>query len=129
MRTYPWGDDEPAENIESAQANYTAVFGDVTSVIWGKEGVSPYGVYNMAGNVAEWTDTWYDIDSYYKKHSGDTVIEDPAGPSDSPTREKVIRGGSWVSLEDGITTYSRDMAFPNYRYYNLGFRCVQSVSK
>ncbi|MBO4711845.1 formylglycine-generating enzyme family protein [bacterium] len=129
MRTYPWGDKEPADNIEATQVNYTALFGDVTSVMWGDDGVSPYGVYNMSGNVAEWTDTWYNIDSYYKKRTDDTVIEDPIGPSDSPTQEKVIRGGSWVSLEDEITTYARDKAFPNYRYYNLGFRCVQSVTK
>ena len=128
-RTYPWGDKEPADNIEATQANHTALFGDVTSVMWGDDGVSPYGVYNMAGNVAEWTDTWYNIDSYYQKRTDGVVIEDPIGPSDSPTQEKVIRGGSWVSLEDEITTYSRDKAFPNYRYYNLGFRCVQPVSK
>lgn len=129
MRTYPWGDKEPADNIEATQANYTALFGDVTSVMWGDDGISPYGVYNMAGNVAEWTDTWHNIDSYYQKRTDDVVIEDPIGPSDSPTQEKVIRGGSWVSLDDEITTYSRDKAFPNYRYYNLGFRCVQSVSQ
>ena len=129
MRTYPWGDDKPADNIEMTQANHTALFGDVTSVMWGDNGVSPYGVYNMAGNVAEWTDTWYDIDSYYGNNSGDIQPEDPAGPAESPTNEKVIRGGSWVSLEDEITTYSRDRAFPNYRYYNLGFRCVQPLSK
>ena len=129
MRKYPWGEKEPADNIESAQVNYTALFGDVTSVMWGDEGKSPYGVYNMAGNVAEWTDTWYNIDSYYQKRTDGVVVTDPTGPSDSPTQEKVIRGGSWVSLEDEITTYARDKAFPNYRYYNLGFRCVQPVSQ
>ena len=129
MRKYPWGDKEPADNIESTQVNYTALFGDVTSVMWGDEGTSPYGVYNMAGNVAEWTSTWYNIDSYYQKRSDGAVVEDPIGPSDSPTQEKVIRGGSWVSLEDEITTYARDKAFPNYRYYNLGFRCVQPVGQ
>lgn len=129
MRTYPWGDKEPEDNIESTAVNYSALFGDVTSVMWGDKGVSPYGVYNMAGNVAEWTSTWYNIDSYYRKRGDGDVITDPIGPSDSPTQEKVIRGGSWVSLEDEITTYSRDKAFPNYRYYNLGFRCVQSVGQ
>lgn len=129
MRKYPWGNDEPADNIESTQVNYTALFGDVTSVMWGEEGTSPYGVFNMAGNVAEWTDTWYNLDSYYQKRTDGVVVEDPIGPSDSPTQEKVIRGGSWVSLEDEITTYARDKAFPNYRYYNLGFRCVQPVSQ
>jgi len=129
MQIYPWGDKEPEDNIEAAQANYTAMLGDVTSVTSFSDGVSPYGVYNMAGNVAEWTDTWYNIDSYYHKRTDDVVVEDPIGPSDSPTQEKVIRGGSWVSLKDEITTYSRDKAFPTYRYYNLGFRCVQRVSQ
>ena len=97
--------------------------------MWGDDGISPYGVYNMAGNVAEWTDTWHNIDFYYAGDTSSMQLEDPIGPAESPTNEKVIRGGSWVSLEDEITTYSRDKAFPNYRYYNLGFRCVQSVSK
>ena len=129
MIKYPWGEKEPDANIEAAQANFTAVFGDVTSVMWGEDGKSPFGVYNMAGNVAEWTDTWYNLDSYYHKRTDDVVVNDPIGPADSPTGEKVIRGGSWVSLEDEITTYARDKAFPNYRYYNLGFRCVQPVSQ
>lgn len=129
MITYPWGDKEPADNIEATQANYTALFGDVTSVMWGDDGVSPYGVYNMAGNVAEWTDTWHNIDFYYKANDSGIAIVDPTGPAESPTDEKVIRGGSWVSLEDEITTYARDKAFPNYRYYNLGFRCAQPVAK
>jgi formylglycine-generating enzyme required for sulfatase activity len=83
----------------------------------------------MAGNVAEWTDTWHNIDSYYIKRTDGVVVEDPTGPAESPTQEKVIRGGSWVSLENEITTYSRDRSFPNYRYYNLGFRCVQSINE
>lgn len=129
MRVYPWGDEPPADNIEATVANYSALFGDVTSVTWGDDGASFYGVYNMAGNVAEWTDTWHNIDSYYIKRTDGVVIEDPAGPAESPTQEKVIRGGSWVSLEDEITTYSRDMSFPNYRYYNLGFRCMQAINE
>ncbi len=129
MRVYPWGDEPPADNIEATVANYSALFGDVTSVSWGDDGASFYGVYNMAGNVAEWTDTWHNIDSYYIKRTDGVVIEDPAGPAESPTQEKVIRGGSWVSLEDEITTYSRDMSFPNYRYYNLGFRCMQAINE
>ena len=134
MGKYPWGDKEPADNIDAARVNYLALFGDVTDVMWngnveGEPGKSDYGVYNMSGNVAEWTDTWHNIDSYYHKRTDDVVVEDPIGPSDSPTQEKVIRGGSWVSLKDEITTYARDKAFPSYRYYNLGFRCVQPVSQ
>jgi len=126
---YPWGKEPPADNIEATVANYLVFFGDVINATWGEDGVSKYGVYNMAGNVAEWTDTWHNIDSYYQKRTDGVIVEDPIGPADSPTQEKVIKGGSWVSLENEITTYARDKAFPNYRYYNLGFRCVQSVNK
>lgn len=129
FREYPWGKEPPDDNIEATVANYSALFGDVTNATWGEDGVSKYGVYNMAGNVAEWTDTWHNLDTYYKKRTDGVVVEDPAGPADSPTTEKVIKGGSWVSLENEITTFARDRAFPNYRYYNLGFRCVQPVNK
>jgi len=127
IKKYPWGDKDPADNVEATVANYSALFGDVTSVYWGDDGVSPYGVYNMAGNVAEWVEDWHGIDSYYKVRTD--VLEDPSGPAESPDNEKVIRGGSWVSLMKEITTHSRDKAFPNYRYYNLGFRCVQKIEE
>jgi len=127
MKTYPWGDTDPADNVEATVANYSALFGDVTNVYWGDDGVSQYGVYNMAGNVAEWVLDWHGIDSYYKVRTD--ILEDPSGPAESPDNEKVIRGGSWVSLMKEITTYSRDKAFPNYRYYNLGFRCVQKIEE
>jgi formylglycine-generating enzyme required for sulfatase activity len=126
---FPWGDTGPTDNIETTIANYSAIFGDVTIAIWGDDGTSPYGVYNMAGNVAEWTSTWHNVDTYYHKRTDGVVISDPVSPAESPTGEKVIKGGSWVSLTDEITTFARDKAFPNYRYYNLGFRCVQSVSE
>ncbi len=125
-RKYPWGDTDPQDNAENSIVNYSALFEDVTDVTSFESAVSPYGVYNMAGNAAEWTDTWYDIDSYYKKESGEAPVKDPTGPADGGTiQKKVIRGGSWVSLEHEITTYARDKAFPHYRYYNLGFRCVK----
>ncbi len=127
FRKFPWGDDPPADNIEATVANHSALFGDITNSAWGDDGVSPYGVYNMAGNVSEWTATWHNIDTYYKKYPEGSEIKNPMGPAESPTNEKVIKGGSWVSLENGITTFAREKAFPNYRYYNLGFRCVQSV--
>jgi len=129
LSEYPWGTEPPADNIEATVANHSALFGDVTNATWGEDGVSNYGVYNMAGNVAEWTDTWHNLDSYYQKRTDGVIVEDPIGPAESPTQEKVIKGGSWVSLPVEVTTYSRDQAFPNYRYYNLGFRCVQAVNK
>lgn len=125
-RKYPWGDTDPQDNAENSIVNYSALFEDVTDVTSFESAVSPYGIFNMAGNAAEWTDTWYDIDSYYKKSAEPDPAVDPTGPADGGTlQKKLIRGGSWVSLENEITTYARDKAFPHYRYYNLGFRCVK----
>ncbi|HOW51849.1 MAG TPA: formylglycine-generating enzyme family protein [bacterium] len=125
-RKYPWGDTAPQDNAENSIVNYSALFEDVTDVSSFENAVSSYGIYNMAGNAAEWTATWYDIDSYYKKSADSEPAVDPTGPADGGTADKkVIRGGSWVSLEPEITTYARDKAFPHYRYYNLGFRCAK----
>ena len=125
-RKYPWGEEEPQDNAENAIANYSALFADVTDVTSFDSAVSPYGVYNMSGNAAEWVTNWYDIDSYYTQSDAADPLKDPTGPEDGGTlQKKVIRGGSWVSLTTEMTTYSRDKAFPHYRYYNLGFRCVR----
>ncbi len=127
QRKYPWGDKDSQENTENALANFGGLFEDVMDTTSFSSSVSPYGVYNMAGNVAEWTRNWYDLDTYYKKISTKQV--DPHGPDFSTDKKKVIKGGSWVSLQDEITTYARDKAFTHYRYYNIGFRCVKEKSE
>jgi len=55
-----------------------------------EKGKSPYGIYNLAGNVQEWTADWYD-DHYYKI----SPKRNPTGPSQGLS--KVVRGGSWLS--------------------------------
>lgn len=128
---YPWGETDPQDNAENSIVNYSALFDDVTDVSAFDKAVSPYNIFNMSGNVAEWTNNWYDIDSYYKVFSTeDDPALDPSGPSETaagavPT--KIIKGGSWVSLKDEITTYARDNGHPHYRYYNVGFRCVKGA--
>ncbi len=112
-RTYPWG-----QGIDSTRANY-----------WGKEkgkettpvdahpaGISPYGALDMAGNIWEWINDWYDADYYAK-----SPAENPTGPQD--TGSKVVRGGSWHYVENYIRTAYRDEYLPGNRSYNMGFRC------
>ena len=85
-RKYPWGDTlTPMHaNLDGEEDGYKYLAPP------GKfeAGRSPYGLYDMAGNVAEWVHDTYD-DKYYSK----SPYRDPKGPEDG--QNKVIRGGSW----------------------------------
>ena len=83
-------------------------------------GVSPYGVFNMAGNVGEFTADWFRGDYYL-----DSPYENPTGPEDSDNGTKASRGGSWYSTTAYLKTYRRVNEFrPNDALRNVGFRCA-----
>jgi formylglycine-generating enzyme required for sulfatase activity len=84
---YPWGSD----TITSLDANYGPYIG--TTVDVGSYAANGYGLYDMAGNVWEWCNDWYDY--YYYSNSPST---NPTGPANGSDR--VLRGGSWGG--DGI---------------------------
>jgi hypothetical protein len=81
-------------------------------------GVSPFGVYNMAGNVWEWCSDWFDS-SFYSH----TPKENPTGPETGTRR--VIRGGSWYNSDNLARCAFRMANSPDDRWYSLGFRCMQ----
>jgi len=80
---------------------------------------SPYGVYDLAGNVMEWVSDWYQEDAYR------TSAANPTGPEYGST--KVIRGASWgtVGRETNLTV--RLKMIPDFRDTTIGFRCAKSV--
>lgn len=114
-RTYPWG-----EGISCSYANYSDCKGDTTEVGSYLKGESPYGVYDMAGNVWEWVNDVYD-ENYYQNSSH----TNPLGPTSSSSLH-VLRGGAWFSSD--VRSANRDIhlasGWPNY----YGFRCARDVN-
>jgi len=84
-----------------------------------------YGLYNMAGNVAEWTSSAFDESASTFVHDMAPTLEYEAKPSDPPVlKRKVVRGGSWKDvgyfLQNGTRTYEYQDTAKSY----IGFRCV-----
>jgi iron(II)-dependent oxidoreductase len=110
-RQYPWGEGWSAEKANGAMTIKTTV-----AIGSYPLGVSPYGVYDLAGNAAEWVADWYD-GNYYAS----APKRNPKGPHRGKYR--VIRGGSWLSEPRGLRTFNRARSYHWSRHANFGFRC------
>ena len=110
-RTYPWG-----EGIDCYRANYFGCMDGTTAVGSYSSGASPYGVYDMAGNVWEWVADWY-FEYYY----ANSPQRNPQGPSSGEYR--VVRGGSWFDYVKKLRAASRYTFDRDRRYHLIGFRC------
>ena len=100
VRKYPWGDD-PEPTVK--QANFGGNEGATTPVGSYPDGATPEGLYDMAGNVWEWMDNWYD-------HDKDV---------------KALRGGSWFDLPEDLACSARYYDYPVSRLNVIGFRVVR----
>jgi formylglycine-generating enzyme required for sulfatase activity len=115
-RVYTWGNDLVNSNL----ANYGNNVGDTSKVGSYPSGVSPYGIYDMAGNVWEWVMDWHS-NTYYQN----SPKSNPLGPDTGTNR--VLRGGAWSGNEIGVISFSRHGYLPLDTYINIGFRCARDV--
>jgi formylglycine-generating enzyme required for sulfatase activity len=113
---YPWGNDAPTCN--------TAGFEDCAGGVplpfmtgYFALGNSPWGVWDMAGNVWEWTNDWYEPSPYTSER-----VTNPIGPWSGDY--KVVRGGSWNSSALSLRSAMRLGTSPSDAYWDVGFRCV-----
>jgi len=98
-RLYPWGDQwrQDVANLQRVEA------GSVQSVGSYPDGASPWGAHDMAGNVWEWVEDWFNADQ----------------------NTKVIRGGAWNAISQWGQATARNSARPTNAQENLGFRCAR----
>ena len=128
-RIYPWGDQFDGTRLNFCDAHcqrswqdqasndgyrYTAPVGHSTG------DKSPYGAYDMAGNVREWVADWYDK-NYYKN----SPTRNPPGPASG--EQAVLRGGGWVNTARNVRVPFRSRLEPAHRYGYVGIRCAKTL--
>jgi len=117
---FPWGD-EPAgwlkSNIAHAGSKRGVKYPPLANIYRYDNGVSPYGAYQMAGNVSEWVSDWFDP-HYYQRG----VSSNPKGPETGDMR--VFRGGSWHEDPEVARSAGRNAGVPERKSYLTGFRCA-----
>ena len=126
QRRFPWGDaiDKTYANFAYAQAYDTGLpvgfyDGSTRSGLATHSNASPYGAYDMAGNVMEWCQDWYGRDYY--SHSSP---KNPTGPATGAYR--VLRGGTFFMDSVELRSSARTAAWPSVQTHRMvGFRPVR----
>jgi formylglycine-generating enzyme len=118
---YPWGNEPPVCNRSVKNSgNFDGTNCPKNTMPVGSYSPNAYGLYDMFGNVSEWTVNWYDA------YPGD----DPSISEEFGRQFKVMRGGSWfyTYYRTGHVA-SRYYAIPEFRDFDVGIRCARSISE
>ncbi|MDH5253270.1 MAG: formylglycine-generating enzyme family protein [Nitrospira sp.] len=132
-RIYPWGN----QMAGLSRSNYgrTGLSGPVRdrperlllyppiiSVDKYDNAVSPYGIFQMSGNVAEWVADWYD-----PKYYASAPDRNPKGPENGTQRS--FRGGGWIDSTPSVRAAQRNGTDPSTKMNWMGFRCARDVKE
>ena len=132
LNPYPWGGPNASNakgcfmaNFKPRRGNYLAD-GGLRTLVVGCYPPNGWGLYDMAGNVAEWTNSDYDPNSYnftWDMNPNDTYN---AKADDPPVmKRKVVRGGSWKDVSYYLQVTTRDYQYQDSANCYTGFRCIQ----
>jgi eukaryotic-like serine/threonine-protein kinase len=133
MNLFPWGNDLERNDLanlcgsecargELRAENLNDGYAGPAPIGSFPNGVSPYGAYDMAGNVWEWVYDWFQPTFF-----SSSPYMNPVGPSSGSSR--VIRGGSWTNYIDGVRAVARSGINPSHSFDTLGFRCVVDIAE
>jgi len=130
-RVYPWGNQ--MAGLSRSNFGRTGLSGPVRdrperlllyppiiSVDKYDNAVSPYGVFQMAGNVSEWIADWYD-----PKYYAAAPERNPKGPETGTQRG--FRGGGWIDSTPSVRVAQRNGTDPNTKMNWIGFRCARDT--
>lgn len=116
--SYPWGNDAPGCDL----ANFLGCLGHTSGASAYPEGRSSYGLLDMAGNVFQW------VNDFYDEHYYDSMpAQNPTGPGTGQSH--VIRGSSFESDSSLTQSAVRHFGASAYHSRDLGFRCVVAQPK
>ena len=119
---YPWG---PVWDSARANTKSAGSAGTVEVTTYEAEGVSGFGVVNMAGNVAEWTGDYYSENIYQTRNNSGQTFSNPEG---APFSDKVVvRGGAWDVQPFFARSVHRQDRSPGDANPSTGFRCAADV--
>jgi sulfatase modifying factor 1 len=133
LSMFPWGSYYTREQNGNYRANFKPLRGNyledgsMATAKVGNYDPNDFGLYDMSGNVAEWTSSAYDESSYMYIHDFNPDFEYDAKPDDAPAmKRKVIRGGSWKDISAFLQVSTRSYEYQDTAKSYIGFRCVRS---
>ncbi|MEA4841394.1 MAG: SUMF1/EgtB/PvdO family nonheme iron enzyme [Bacteroidales bacterium] len=131
---YPWKSDKTNSERGCYYANFKPSKGGYTNdgqIISAKVASYPpneYGLYDMAGNVSEWTSSTWSESAYEDMNDLNPSIQNNATKTDAYiNKRKVVRGGSWKDAARFIQVSARSYEYQNEDRSFIGFRCVRSL--
>ncbi|PKP34979.1 MAG: gliding motility-associated lipoprotein [Bacteroidetes bacterium HGW-Bacteroidetes-17] len=132
LSPYPWGGPYTRNEKGCFLANFKPLRGNyiddggLRTIIVGHYPANDWGLYDMAGNVAEWTNSAYDPASYNFTWDMNPNYTYNAKPDDSPAmKRKVIRGGSWKDIAYYLRVTTRAYEYQDTAKSYIGFRSIQ----